>query len=157
MATNVKRKSRRLFKISDLPPETDLEYILHGYLMLDGFKPSAPDAELWAIYGKAVMQLQGQPCGNLVPWHAHKETFFDYFTRPALWWTCGEGVAEPRRLLSGDPSYAISERGYSFGLPIWFKTMGHPCVYETEKEYLIRRNLLTAAEKRLLSDEAKVE
>jgi len=140
--------------VGGLPPETDLEQILHGDIMLDGFKPSASDAELWAMYGKTIMSLQGVECHGAVPWHSHKGTFFDFFERPALWWTCGPGADEPRRLVDGDPDQALPGRGLSRGKPSCYRAMKHGCVYESERDYLIRRNLLTAAEKKILNDEA---
>jgi hypothetical protein len=134
-----------------LPQEHDLEYILHGRCMLDGDKPSAPDAELWAQYGKEVMQLQGVECNGGVPWHGDKKCFFDLFERPELWWRCGPGAGEPRLLLSGDRSQAMPERGLSQGMPHCFKVMNHGCAYESERDYLIRLDLLTDIERALLT------
>ncbi len=151
MATNIRRKVRKLKVSGELPCENDLEYILHGYNMLDGDEPTDTPENLWARWCKTIMQLQGQPCGDLVPWHGHRKTFFDYFTRPPLWWSCRPGSEEPRKLISGDAEQVITAKGYSHGLPRWFKTEQHGCIFETEKEYLIRHpELMTSAEKLLV-------
>ena len=75
-----------------------------------------------------------------------QEYFFDPFERPALWWRCGPGAEEPRLLLSGDPAQAMPRRVWTVerrtssddGSRVW---------YETERDYLIRRNLLTDLER----------
>lgn len=126
MATNIRRKVRRLKSTGDLPCENDLEFILHGYCMLDGVEPTDTAENLWRRFGKTIMQLQNAKCGDLVPWHAHKKTFFDNFERPAIWWTCGPGKDEPRRLIAGD-------------------TPG------SEKDYLLRHPELLTDSERLLS------
>jgi hypothetical protein len=135
-----------------LPPENDLEHILHGYCMLDGTGPSAPDSILWERYGSTLMSLQCIECNGSVPWHSDPY-FFAAFERPALWWTCGPGAEEPRRLLSGDPAQAMPEKGLERGVPRWFKTMHHGCVYETQRAYILRRGLLTDLERELLEVE----
>jgi hypothetical protein len=135
-----------------LPPENDLEHILHGDCMLDGTGPSAPDSILWERYGSTVMSLQCIECNGAVPWH-QDPYFFDLFERPSLWWRCGPGADEPRRLLSGDPSQAMPEKGLSFGQPHVFRSMNHGCIYETQRDYIVRRGLLTDLERELLEVE----
>jgi hypothetical protein len=135
-----------------LPPDCDLERILHGYNMLDGDGASASDPDLWAQYGETIMQLQCIECNGAAPWHSDP-VFFAAFERPALWWRCGPGADEPRRLLSGDPAQPMPEKGLERGMPRWFKTMHHGCVYESERDYIVRRGLLTDLERDLLEVE----
>jgi hypothetical protein len=139
-----------------LPPDIDLEYILHGRCMLDGDGPSASDSDLWNQYGQTIMDLQAVECAGAVPWHSDP-FFFDLWERPALWWRCGPGAEEGRLLVSGDPSQAMPEKGLEFGRPHVFRTMNHGLVYETERDYLIRRNLLTDQEREQLEVETNAK
>ncbi len=135
-----------------LPPENDLEFCINGFCMLDGDSPSAAPDILWQQYGESIMQLQGWRHNGAIPWHSAKLAF-DYFERPAIWWLAGPGSEEPRKLQSGDPAQIRTDKGYSHGLPRWFKTAEHGCTFESEKDYLIRRGLLTPAEKKLLGEQ----
>jgi hypothetical protein len=124
--------------------------------MLDGTGPSSSDEELWERYGSTVMSLQCIEACGAVPWHSGRY-FFDAWTRPQLWWRCGPGAEEPRQLIAGDPAQAMPEKGLDRGAPHVFKTMNHGCVYETERDYIVRRNLLTDLEREALEVESNAE
>lgn len=70
------------------------------------------------------------------------------FTRSAAWWEfIGVPQYGPRRQLSGCYARPILEMGFFFGTPrCWTARIEVNELFETEREYLVRHDLLTAEE-----------
>jgi hypothetical protein len=99
------------------------------------------------------MSLQGKIAPRGTSFKLSGRPYFKLFERPAAWWDYES--PESRKLLSGDPSGAFPERGLFKGKPNSYKSLKacNELIYESEKSYLIRLNLLNDIERRLLVEE----
>jgi hypothetical protein len=129
----------------------ELEIHIHGYSMLDRrkpiFKTDKDRFASWRTHREYIMQLQGQRVRGESFGLTGDQVYFEMGTRPASWWAFD--APEPRRLLSGDPSGALPEHGFSRGIPKRFRS--HEAFqsmrYETEQAFLQRHGLLGEQEK----------
>jgi hypothetical protein len=133
----------------------ELENLILGFNILDGdepFKNENHRRNTWNKHRNYIMSLQGKPCQGQA-FGLSQGVYFGFFERPAAWWDYE--APEPRRLLSGDPKGALPEKGLLKGKPRFFKDYQtyQTLIYETEKQYLIRLNLLNDVEKRLFAEE----
>lgn len=155
MATNTKRKKRRLLKASDLPPPGILEKLLSGHIFFED-EPSESDLEAaWNEHRAIIMDCIGQPMRSIAP------GFFpvgatgvpvEWGCRPWGWWRFES--KEMRRLLSGDASLADWTSGNFFGIPRCYASAEahRSLVFESQADYLARLNLLLPGELERISE-----
>jgi hypothetical protein len=138
---------------SVIPPTRILEKLIRGYPMLDDpDKSKLPDDKLkkhWQKSKDFVMGLIGQGIKTIIPDFWFRGVIIPWGCRPAAWWQFD--APEPRRVIAGDPTGAMPEKGLRFGVPRFYKSvMAHnSLIYESEFQYLKRQNLLLPMEEKL--------
>lgn len=123
------------------------------------FRDDSQRREAWKINRSAIMKLQGQPLDigedtAAIQRSLYRNIWFDYFERPLAWFQY-----DMHEVLSGHPpekrtlffiESALYGKKYDSDVSEAPKNV---VVYRNQKAYLIEKNLLNAAEKRILAAE----
>ena len=143
MGSRPKKKVERKTDIGLTAAEVETLILGHTIFDWDQEPFDTEDArrQAWRRYREQVLALQGQEHG------------FPMFTRPEAWWRYES--PEPRRLLSGDPTNALPEKGMSLGVPRLYRSheAWKAVTYETQRAYLERLGLMNEAEKAAMASE----
>ena len=120
-----------------------IELILYQGFSGPQFKTERTRRQAWETNKNFILDLQGQKIKNF----PLSKIYFDYFERPAAFYQydmneIGTGNPDQRTL-------CFEDRGCMFFAGrTW--PLGSSIVYENQKEYLIKKNLLNDAEKKIL-------
>jgi len=159
MPTNRTKSKRTAAVKGELTPD-QLEDLLRGYTLISPrrpvFKSEDERRKVWTRNYGYIMSLQNQKCRDeSFGLNSQIDVYFALFARPEAWWRYES--PEPRRMLAGDPAAIIPEDGLIKGVPRSYRSREawDQMVFETERDFLIRHDLLTDLEKKQLKAEKK--
>jgi len=149
---STRTKSKRTAAIKGELKAEELEDLLRGYTLISPrrpvFKSESERRRVWEKNREYIMSLQNQKCRDeSFGLNSQIDVYFPLFARPESWWRYE--APEPRRMLAGDPTAIIPEDGLRKGVPRCFRSREEwaAMTFESERDYLIRNNLLTDLEK----------
>jgi hypothetical protein len=146
-----RKPSKRVTKRADSVLSWELHlYLSQGFTFFLDETPSWEETKrLWKIYRAQIMATIGE---NYPQNDERRHLHVPWGTRPYCWWRYES--RGPRRLISGDPSAAIVEYGYWWGMPKVYMSSVIP-VYESQPAYLRRHGLLMEGEEERILPEAE--